>query len=158
MSHRGLLSPRCCSRHASDDVIIHCRYLRLPLAGTVIGTFEYCSDVLPTPDNCTKFEVTVRVEKPKIMNKAKKKVDKLYRKKSSAAVEKLGFQGEMLQFLGEEERDIAWKSTIFKVLRGVMAWAVRAGTNSLASPDNLARWDRPVDSRCSMDGCDISVT
>ena len=36
----------------------------------------------------------------------------------------------------------------------MMAWAVRAGTNTLATPDNLARWGRPVDTRCSMSGCD----
>ena len=34
---------RCCPRHALDDVIIHCRYQRLPLEGSVIRTFEYCS-------------------------------------------------------------------------------------------------------------------
>ena len=37
------ICPRCCPRHAPDDVIIHCGYHRLPLDGTVIGTFEYCS-------------------------------------------------------------------------------------------------------------------
>ena len=68
-------------------------------------TEENCS--IPTPENCANFEVTVRVEKPKIMAEAKKKVDELFRRKSSAAVEKLGFQGEMLKFLGEEEKDIA---------------------------------------------------
>ena len=43
----------------------------------------------------------------------------------------------MLQFLEEEEMDIAWKSTIYRVPRGIMAWSVRAGTNSLATVDNL---------------------
>ena len=37
------ICPRCCPRHAPDDVIIHCGYHRLPLDGAVIGTFEYCS-------------------------------------------------------------------------------------------------------------------
>ena len=32
--------------------------------------------------------------------------------------------------------------------------AVRAGTNTLATQDNLAKWGRPVDTRCSIDGCD----
>ena len=40
----------------------------------------------------------------------------------------------------------------------MMAWAVRAGTNTLATPDNLARWGRPVDTRCSMVGCDNYCT
>ena len=42
-------------------------------------TEENCS--IPTPENCANFEVTVRVEKPKIMAEAKKKVDELYRRK-----------------------------------------------------------------------------
>ena len=37
------ICPRCCPRHAPDDVIIHCGYQRLPLDGAVIGTFEHCS-------------------------------------------------------------------------------------------------------------------
>ena len=35
---------------------------------------------------------------------------------------------------------------------------MRAGTNTLATPDNLARWGRPVDTRCSMVGCDLTCT
>ena len=35
---------------------------------------------------------------------------------------------------------ISWQALIHQVPRGVLAWAVRAGTNSLATPDNLARW------------------
>ena len=48
---------------------------------------------IPTPDNCANYDRTVRIEKPKIMAEAKKKVDVIFRKKSSAAVSKLGFQG-----------------------------------------------------------------
>ena len=39
-----------------------------------------------------------------------------------------------------------------------MAWAVRASTNTLATPDNLARWGRPVDLKCSMEGCSAPNT
>ena len=35
-----------------------------------------------------------------------------------------------------------------------MSWAVRAATNSLASPDNLARWKKVVDPKCPL--CSIS--
>ena len=111
-------------------------------------TEENCP--IPTPDNCANYDRMVGIEKPKIMAEAKKKVEAIFRRKSSQAVGKLGFQGDMLKFLEEEERDISWKATIFKVPRGVMAWAVRAGTNTLATPDNLARWGRPVDTKCSM--------
>ena len=39
-----------------------------------------------------------------------------------------------------------------------MAWAVRACTNTLATPDNLARWGRPVDPKCFMVGCNSPST
>ena len=34
-----------------------------------------------------------------------------------------------------------------------MTWAVRAGTNTLATHDNLARWGVRVDSKCLIDSC-----
>ena len=108
---------------------------------------------IPAPDNCANYAVTVRVEKPTIMKEAKRKVENLYRERSIETAGQLPFQGEMLTLMGQEQKDISWKATIFKVPRGVMGWAVRAGTNTLATPDNLARWGRPVDPRCNMDGC-----
>ena len=88
----------------------------------------------------------------------KKKVTDIFRKKAEETANKLGFQGQMLTLLAQEEEDIAWKSSIYRVPRGVMAWAVRASTNTLATPDNLARWGRPVDLKCSMEGCSAPNT
>lgn len=113
---------------------------------------------IPTPDNCANYPVKVRIEKPNIMKEAKRKVENLYRVRSIQTAGQLPLQGEMLTLLAEEEKDISWKATIFKVPRGVMGWAVRAGTNTLATPDNLARWGRPVDPRCNMDGCSSAST
>ena len=59
-------------------------------------------------------------------------------------------QGEFAVILAEEEKDVAWKSIIYQVPRGVMAFSLRAATNSLATPDNLARWGRVVDNRCNL--------
>ena len=39
-----------------------------------------------------------------------------------------------------------------------MAWAVRAGTNSLATADNLSRWGRPVHPKCALPGCNNACT
>ena len=113
---------------------------------------------IPTPDNCANYAVTVRVEKSNIMKEARRKVEELYRERSMEAAGQLPFQGEMLTLMGQEEKDISWKATIFKVPRGVMAWAVRAGTNTLATPDNLARWGRPVETKCSLEGCTATCT
>ena len=60
---------------------------------------EETNCTIPTPDNCANYKVTIRVEKPKIMSEAKRKVDELYRRRSAEKVAKLGFQGEMLKFL-----------------------------------------------------------
>ena len=83
------------------------------------------------PDNCANYPVKVRIEKPNIMKEAKRKVENLYRVRSIQTAGQLPLQGEMLTLLAEEEKDISWKATIFKVPRGVMGWAVRAGTNTL---------------------------
>ena len=60
----------------------------------------------------------------------------------------------MVALVAEEEASISWQSLIFAVPRGVMAWMARASTNSLASPDNLARWKKIVDAKCPL--CSIS--
>ena len=44
------------------------------------------------------------------MAEAKKKVDAIFRRKSSAVVAKLGFKGEMLKFFKEEEKDMSMES------------------------------------------------
>ena len=98
---------------------------------------------IPTPDNCATYAITVRVEKPLIMQEAKRKVERMYRERSIETASQLSLQGEMLNLMAEEEKDVAWKATIYQVPRGVMAWAVRASTNTLATPYNLARWGRP---------------
>ena len=111
---------------------------------------------IPTPENCATFPVTVRVEKPKIMKVAKGKVAKIFASKSSEAAAASPFQCEMLRLLEDEGQDVSWKATIHSVPRGVMAFAVRAGTNSLATPDNLARWGRPVNTTCIMKECNAT--
>ena len=113
---------------------------------------------IPSPESCATFPVTVRVEKPKIMKVAKGKVAKIFATKSSEAATASPFQGEMLKLLEEEGQDVSWKATIHRVPRGVMAFAIRAGTNSLATPDNLARWGKPVNTKCNMEGCNATCT
>ena len=36
--------------------------------------------------------------------------------------------------------------------------SLRTGTNTLATPDNLARWGKPVDTKCHMEGCNAIST
>ena len=53
-------------------------------------------------------------------------------------------------------RRCAWQALIHQVPRGVLAWSVRAGTNSLATPDNLACWGVRVDARCRVQDCGLT--
>ena len=53
-------------------------------------------------------------------------------------------QGALANLLDEEDTYLEWKSMIFSVPRGVMARAAMAPTNSIASPDNLARLTKRV--------------
>ena len=108
---------------------------------------------IPTPSNCSTYEATLRVEKPKILKAAKAKVGRIFRRKAEEEAAKVPFQGQLLTLMAEEKADISWQSLIYRVPRGVMGWAVRACTQTLATPDNLQRWGVRVDPKCALDGC-----
>ena len=66
-------------------------------------------------------------------------------------VGKLVHQGDLVaSILQEEQEDITWKSIIFNVPKNIMAFALRAASNSLASPDNLKRWGISRLGRCNL--------
>ena len=68
----------------------------------------------------------------------------------------------------EEQNAVTWQSIIRKVPRTVMSFAIRSGTNTLATPDNLKRWGKRRISDCPLcsnigtlehilNGCKISL-
>ena len=59
-------------------------------------------------------------------------------------------QGDFLRLLAEEESNMTWQSFKYSLPKGVLGWAARAATNSLATPDNLFRWGKRVDSSCKL--------
>ena len=65
-------------------------------------------------------------------------------------MEKLVIQGEFLKLLESEQSNVTWKSIIFGVSKGVMAFAMRSATNTLATPDNLKRWKKIRSDDCLM--------
>ena len=73
-----------------------------------------------------------------------------YRKYWNAAAIDLTAQGEFALLLAEENNDITWQAYKYSVPRGVMGFAARAATNSLATADNLFRWSKRVDSSCKV--------
>ena len=74
----------------------------------------------------------------------------LFRSDANHKADQLESQGAVARLLAEEEKDIPWQSLIFAVSKGVMAWAARATTNCLATPDNLAKWKRIVNPKCPL--------
>ena len=105
---------------------------------------------IPTPENCQHYDAALRLEIPKLKKAGKALVKEKYHKKAQQAAERLEVQGAMANLVAEEEASIPWQSLIFAVPRGVMAWMARASTNCLASPDNLARWKKIVDTKCPL--------
>ena len=114
--------------------------------------------VIPTAENCVNVAAAVRKAKPKIMKIAKQKVAKIFADKSAQKARSCLSQGQMLTFLESEGQDISWRATIFSVPRGVLSFAVRAGTDCLATPSNLAKWGRKVSPKCFMEQCPANGT
>ena len=85
-----------------------------------------------------------------IKKAANKHIAQEYLDKANQHANDMVVQGAFTTILAEEEKDVAWKSIIYQVPRGVMAFSLRAATNSLATPDNLARWGRVVDKSCNL--------
>ena len=59
-------------------------------------------------------------------------------------------QGDFVKLLESEQSNVTWKSIIYGVPKGVMAFAMRSSTNTLATPDNLRRWKKVVSDSCKM--------
>ena len=62
---------------------------------------------IPTPSNCSSYEATIRVEKPKILKAAKAKVGQIFRRKAEEEAAKVPFQGQLLTLMAEEKADIS---------------------------------------------------
>ena len=104
---------------------------------------------IPTPENCPN-PTTRKLQTEKVKKAGKNLVKELYLHDANHKADQLESQGAVARLLAEEEKDIPWQSLIFAVPKGVMAWAARATTNCLATPDNLAKWKRIVDPKCPL--------
>ena len=118
--------------------------------------FEKISEGIPIPtrEKCADFDNSKRMALQSLKKAGKAEVANQYRQKSSLKSAELEVQGQLAILLEEEKTNMAWQSLIFAVPRGVMAFAARAATNSLASPDNLARWKKIVHPKCPL--CSIT--
>ena len=97
---------------------------------------------ITTLDNClgaTKMQKIYRLKKA-----GKSLVAEQYKERANEASERMEVQGDLARLLEEEKTNMDWQSLIFSVPHGVMSFAVRSSTNSLATPDNLARWKKKL--------------
>ena len=114
--------------------------------------FEKISEeiMVPTRENCHDFERTLKDQMPKLKEAAKKEVQLIYLEKWNEKVKDLIIQGDFLNLLISEQSNVSWQSIIYGVPRGVMQFAMRSATNTLATPDNLKRWKKTASDTCKM--------
>ena len=106
--------------------------------------------MVPTRENCNDFDKTVKKQMPKLKEAAKKEVQLIYLEKWNEKVKDLLIQGDFLNLLISEQTNVSWQSMIYGVPRGVMQFAMRSATNTLATPDNLKRWKKTASNTCKM--------
>ena len=102
------------------------------------------TQLIPDIDNCVNVACSTAANLPKIKEAMTKSITNEYKDYWNELVKDLTMQGDFVQLLNQEEADISWKSIIYGVPRGVMSFACRAATNSLATNDNLVRWSDPT--------------
>ena len=89
-------------------------------------------------------------EVPKLKKAANEVIASSYLDYWNEVAKGLTMQGDFLRLLAEEESNMTWQSFKYSLPKGVLGWAARAATNSLATPDNLFRWGKRVDSSCKL--------
>ena len=73
-----------------------------------------------------------------------------YSNKWNDKVKHLVYQGDFKNLLISEHSNVTWQSLIYGVPRGVMGFAMRAVTNTLATADNLKRFKKIKSENCKM--------
>jgi hypothetical protein len=106
--------------------------------------------MVPTQENCNDFDKTVKEQMPNLKEAAKKEVQLIYLERWNEKVKDLLIQGDFLNLLISEQTNVSWQSMIYGVPRGVMQFAMRSATNTLATPDNLKRWKKTASDTCKM--------
>ena len=92
------------------------------------------------------------VEVPRYKKEATKRICDMVLEKAQEQSRDLVMGGEFVRLLEEQESNVEWRSLIHSLPSGLLGFAARLTTNSLPSPDNLARWKKLVTPRCPL--CD----
>ena len=106
--------------------------------------------MIPSSENCFNYEASLANQMPKLKEGIRKQVQLEYLERWNDRVKNLIIQGDFLKLLISEQSNVAWKSIIYGVPKGVMEFAMRSSTNTLATPDNLKRWKKVNNDNCKM--------
>ena len=98
------------------------------------------------------YITTIRKELPGYKRRAKKAVQAKVLEASQEQARGLELQGEFARLLEEQESNVDWQALIYSLPRGLLGFAARLTSNSLPSPDNLARWQKLVCPTCPLCG------
>ena len=114
--------------------------------------FENVSDqmLIPTLDNCYNYEASIASQMPKLKEAVRNQIQLEYLDNWNSRVKDLVVQGDCLNLLISEKTNVTWKSMIYGVPKGVMEFALRSSTNTLATADNLKRWKKIRSDTCKM--------
>ena len=105
---------------------------------------------IPTVENTFDVEISRALEIPKAKLAIKKSIKDDITNLWNSKVQSLTMQGDFTNLLIEEKENVTWQSVIRNVPRGIMSFALKSVTNSLATPDNLKRWGKRHVSQCPL--------
>ena len=106
--------------------------------------------LIPRSDNCPNVESSLASQTPVLKKTVRQEVEKLYLDIWKDRVMQLVMQGDFIKLLESEQSNVTWKSIIYGVPKGVMGFAMRSATNTLATQDNLKRWKKITSDSCQM--------
>ena len=101
----------------------------------------------PTPVRCPDT-LSSKLLKGKIQAGVQGRVNDFWKEKIGHYI----MQGDYLALIMEEDSCITWKSYLWDIPQGVLKFAINAGINTLPTLDNLKRWGKRVNNRCSFCG------
>ena len=106
--------------------------------------------MIPTVNNCANLQSTLRKQLPLLREATRKEVQHEYLSKWNVKVKNLVMQGDFINLLISEQSNVTWQGMIYGVPRGVMGFAMRSATNTLATLDNLRRWKKVQNDHCKI--------
>ena len=102
----------------------------------------------PPPPPVRQGQLNPRQLKGKVQARVQDRVNNFWKEKIGRYI----MQGDYLALVMEEGDCITWRSYLWDIPQGVLKFAINAGLNTLPTFDNLKRWGKRVNDRCTFCG------